>query len=270
MRVKEAPTLFLFFSPGRFSSKLLMTVCLSSALLTGFGALHAQAPQSTVPVQRVQATTSQRRATARKTVKKPVAPSIDKEKAHRLNLEAIELQSTGKLEEAAAAYRKAISLNPASGASHNNLAVVLKDLNQLEEAEKEARIALRYKSDRADYHYNLGLILHLAEKLDEALAEFRAVLKKNPSDFESLYRLAEVLTRKGEYTEAEENIKMALLLQPGEPRFHKVLAEIYMQEKKYEEALYEFKRVVDLTPSGKVELSVQQRIDFLRQALNVR
>lgn len=270
MRVKEGPTLFLFFSPGRFSSKLLMTLCLSSALLTGSGALRAQAPQTGLPAQRVQTTNSQRGAAVRKTTRKAVVPALDKEKAHQLNLEAIEFQSTGKLEEAAAAYRKAISLNPASGASHNNLAVVLKDLNQLQEAEKEARIALKYKPGRADYHYNLGLILHLCEKLDEALAEFRAVLAKNPSDFESLYRLAEVLTRKGEYTEAEENIKMALLLQPGDPRFHKVLAEIYMQEKKYEEALYEFKRVVDLTPSGKVELSVQQRIDFLRQALNVR
>lgn len=193
-----------------------------------------------------------------------------KERARALNLEAMKLQTEGKLNEAVALYKKAIELNPQGGAYHNNLAVVLKDLNRWEEAESEALIALKLKPERADYFFNLGIILNGLKRYDEAEKQFNKALEINASDVESRYRIAEILARKSMFPDAELQVKMALLLKPNEARYHQLLGDIYMQQSKQEDALVSYKKAIEYAPNGNVDGSVSSKVEYLKQVLNSR
>ncbi len=60
--------------------------------------------------------------------------SRNQELAREHNRQGIALQSQGKLHEAVAEYKLAISLNPDGAGYHNNLALALKDLDELDQA----------------------------------------------------------------------------------------------------------------------------------------
>lgn len=193
-----------------------------------------------------------------------------KDKARALNLDAIKLQSEGKLNEAVGLYKRAIELYPQAGAYHNNFAVLLKDLNRWEEAEVEARTALKLKPERADYYFNLGIILNGVKKYEEAAKQFSKAVEIDASDVESRFRLAEILQRNSKFPEAEMQLKMALLLKPNEARYHQLLGDLYMQLEKKESALVEYKKVVEFTTEGTVNGAVLSRLEYLKQALNSR
>jgi len=186
--------------------------------------------------------------------------------AKDLNLQGIDLQSRGKLSEAAEQYRKAIQLNPQGAAYHNNLALVLKDLNDLVTAEQEARIALRLRPKRPDYHYNLGIILQRLNKHEQADRAFKEAQSMSPMDPEFHFRRAQTLTKLEKIEEAEQEIKTALLLKPDEAQYHQTFGDILMKSgNRSDEALLEFRKAIELTPGGKVSPELANKIDYLKQ-----
>lgn len=189
--------------------------------------------------------------------------------AKELNIKAMQLQSAGKLQDAADTYRKAIVLNPNGPAYHNNLALTLKDLDQLDAAEKEERIALKLKPKKPDYHYNLGLILEKENKAGLAEAEFRQASAANALDGEFHYRLARVLRQQGKLDEAQSEAKQALMLKPNEAAYHQVLGDILLQSKREDEALGEYKTAAE-TGGPTISAEVKSKIDYLQQVLKTR
>jgi len=192
------------------------------------------------------------------------------EQARRINREAADLFSDGKLSEAADKYRQAIQLNPQSAGYHSNLALVLKDSNQLPAAEQEARLALKLNDKKPAYRYNLGVILQKAGKFAEAEGCFAEVVKTNALDADFRYRHAQVLFKLDRYAEAQEEMKLALLIKPNERDYHLLLGDAYYKLGKKEEALYEYQRVLDGVSEADVTPDLKTRIDYLKQVLNTR
>ncbi|MCB9466292.1 MAG: tetratricopeptide repeat protein [Candidatus Eisenbacteria bacterium] len=129
--------------------------------------------------------------------------------------QATELEETGKLEEAASAYQKALAVDgPAADVSFNlgnvlyslgrkneaiqrflqsveidpgyieawnNLATAYFETNRPEEAVRSLRKALAVDPTYADAHYNLGEVLHFLGRDDDARAHWAAYLRQDPS-----------------------------------------------------------------------------------------
>lgn len=80
----------------------------------------------------------------------------------------------GNKEQARAAYRTALDLNPGDAVAANNLALLLREHGQFHEAVKLLQTGLEYSPDTAELHYNLAVIaeLYLLD-LELALAHYR-------------------------------------------------------------------------------------------------
>jgi len=85
-----------------------------------------------------------------------------------------------KLDEAAAAYRKALELDPYLCAALINLANVHYSRDELVEAQALYERAIGLESDFFEAHFNLGNIYHDLSRFPEAQACYREALRLNP------------------------------------------------------------------------------------------
>ena len=79
------------------------------------------------------------------------------------------LQSQGRLDEAAAHYRRAIALRPDYAAAYSNLGTALRAQGRLDEAVATYERAIALQPDFPDAHYNLALLARKAGREQEAI-----------------------------------------------------------------------------------------------------
>ncbi|MFM1903395.1 MAG: O-GlcNAc transferase [Planctomycetota bacterium] len=84
------------------------------------------------------------------------------------------LDAAGRLDEAAAAYRRAVDGDPRSAVAANNLGSVLERTGHLEEAAGAFRRAVRLDPTAPVFHYNLGVVLARQGNRMDAAASFTA------------------------------------------------------------------------------------------------
>ena len=87
------------------------------------------------------------------------------------------LHMAGRLDEAASAFQKAISLRPANPQAHGNLGAAMLQRGRLDEAIAAFSQALRLAPEFADAHSNLGLAHLLRGDLDDAVSSLRRALE---------------------------------------------------------------------------------------------
>ena len=68
------------------------------------------------------------------------------------------LQELGRLEDAEASFKQAITLNPDYSAAFNNLGVTLQELGRLEDAEASFKQAITLNPDYSAAFSNLGIV----------------------------------------------------------------------------------------------------------------
>src|SRR5215475_9946062 len=90
------------------------------------------------------------------------------------------LMGQGKLDEAIAAYRRAIGIKPDYAAAYTTLGIALAEQGRLDEAIAAYRRAIGIKPDLAEAYSNLGAALSWQGKLDEAIAAFRRAIGIKP------------------------------------------------------------------------------------------
>jgi len=95
------------------------------------------------------------------------------------------LTSAGRLDEALAAYREAIRLNPAYDTAYYNMGITLSRQGRQQEAIAAYRQALHLKPDNVDAHVNLGAALAQSGELQEAIAHFKKALEIMPDLLEA-------------------------------------------------------------------------------------
>lgn len=103
------------------------------------------------------------------------APVVDRNaEAGELARQAWHAQQQGNNNGALERYRQALTLDPSSAMTANNLALLLREQGRFEEAVSILRKGLEHSPDTAQLHYNLAVIseLYLLE-LDTALRHYR-------------------------------------------------------------------------------------------------
>lgn len=108
-----------------------------------------------------------------------------------------------KMEEAAAAYRKALVIDPELVPAIVNLANIHYAHDELIEAQALYERAIGLDPACFEAHFNLGNIQHDLGRYHEALASYRAAVALNPSYPDAHFYLAVTLEKSGQSTEAK-------------------------------------------------------------------
>lgn len=175
------------------------------------------------------------------------------------------LTNQGKHDEAIAAYREAVRLDPDSAAARINLGTLLYNAaRDYPAAEAEFRAGVRLRPDDANVHFCLGSALRGQDRFAEADAAYREAIRLAPNDAGPRGNLAIVLARQGRFPEAIVASREAVRVNPNDGITRSVLGSTLFDEGKFEEGIAEFRRAVELIPGETPH--AKQAAEFLRQA----
>ncbi|HEY0708572.1 MAG TPA: tetratricopeptide repeat protein [Polyangia bacterium] len=129
--------------------------------------------------------------------------------------EALRLERAGKFDDAAAAYRRALKLDPGLGAAHTNLGRLAHGRGDVAEARASFDAALAVDPEQPEARYNLAHILCEAGEMELGAAELRRVVQLAPDFADAHYNLATALEALGGKRQAREHLERFLQLLPA-------------------------------------------------------
>ena len=166
--------------------------------------------------------------------------------------EGKQLLEEEKLEEAIAAYRHAIELNPDHSWSHHNLGEALAKLGQFEEAIAAFRRSIELKPDFSWSYHHLGDALAQQLQPEEAAAAFGKAIELNPQHFGSYCGLGQNLVKLGRLDEAIVAYEQAIKLNPDADWIHYSLGEVLQQRTQLdlEGAIASYCKAIEINPDN--------------------
>ncbi|CBN55133.1 MULTISPECIES: tetratricopeptide repeat protein [Kamptonema] len=163
-----------------------------------------------------------------------------------------QLQEEGKLEDAIAAYCRAIELNPDISWYHHHLGEALSKLGRCDEASIAFRHAIELKPDFAWSYHHLGDALAQQQEWEESIAAFRKAIELNPEHFGSYVGLGNSLAKLGQLDEAIAAYRRASELNPDAEWIHYALAKALQQRTHSDvvEAIASYRQMIELNPDN--------------------
>jgi tetratricopeptide (TPR) repeat protein len=138
------------------------------------------------------------------------------------------LADLGRNEEALAAYRRALELDPQLAVAHYNLGLAQLALGQGDEAMGSFRQALALQPDYPEAHTNLGVVLAGRGELEEALEHYREAVALRPGDGGTHFNLGQGLLMAGQVEEGLGELRKGVELEPANPSGHMLLGQTLM------------------------------------------
>lgn len=138
-----------------------------------------------------------------------------------------------QVDEALRAYEAALAADPSYATAHSNFGNALISLpGRLDDAIAHLQTALRLRPVYPEAHFNLGLAyLRRPDGAPLALAEFEAALRDDPDSADAHYQRATLLLREpARRNEAIAGFETALRLRPAFPQAHHNLATALAQD----------------------------------------
>jgi len=160
----------------------------------------------------------------------------------------IALAAESKLDQAIAAFRKSIELNPRSAADHTNLGVVLRTKRMTDEAIAAHRKAIELDPNHATAHNNLGNALRDRGDHHAAIAAFQKAIALNPTYAKALTNLGNALSQIGQLEQAALAHADAIKLAPLLAEAHHNLGVVLTEQHKLEAAIAALRRAIELKP----------------------
>jgi serine/threonine-protein kinase len=157
------------------------------------------------------------------------------------------LHQQGSLDEAVAAFRKAIQ-HQSDFQAHRYLAMALYEQGQTEPAIAEYREAFRLNpADQQTVHW-LGYLLLNQGKLDEAREAYIQAIRFHPDDVQTRINLGWVLAQTGRFDEAISQLRAAVRFKPDVSEYRLLLGRILQERGKSGEAIVEYRKAIELKP----------------------
>lgn len=164
-----------------------------------------------------------------------------------LNLLGMCQQGQGKLREAAASFRKILSLDPSIAELHFNLGAIHTQLNDVKAAMASYRKALQLKPGLSVAHFNLGTLLQQQNQLADAAKHYQQTVQQQPNFFEAWANWGTVLQLRGDLQAAEQCYRKALTLN-NDARGHFNLGTTLYGQGEHEAAILAFREALHLDP----------------------
>lgn len=189
----------------------------------------------------------------------------------------------GLVEDAIAAFQRALELDPKMQVAQRNLEIAYEDSGYYDRRIAELKSRLKAQPDDRDAHWELGRTYASLGQYDAAVDEFEALVARHPRDVAVLLQLGlaeknrgnleaatewlrrareldqdssvvhqylgEVLYNRGLNTDACEALERAVALNPENADAHYQLAFVYGDVGRHEEARAATKRAIQLNPT---------------------
>lgn len=124
------------------------------------------------------------------------------------------LKDLGRLDEAVANYGKAIQLKPDFAGAYYGRGNALKDLGQLEEAIQNYDKAIQLKPDFAEAYSNRGAALNVLSRVDEAVVSCDRAIQLKPDSAEAHFNRGIALKELGRFRLAMASCQKAVSINP--------------------------------------------------------
>jgi tetratricopeptide (TPR) repeat protein len=128
---------------------------------------------------------------------------------------ALDNGDPARADEAAAAYRRALELDPYLVPAVINLANIHYGRDEIAEAQALYERAIAIEADVFEAHFNLGNIFHDLGRYPEAQGCYRAALRLNPAFADGHFYLAVTLEKNGQSQEARPHWRAYQQLAPN-------------------------------------------------------
>jgi len=112
----------------------------------------------------------------------PVALAENKIELRRLVQQAVQLRQQARLDEAVAALRQAMKMDPENADLHREMGITFLLSKEWKRARVEMVEAIRHDQTDADAHNGLGYALEKLGDIDGALKEYRTATRLEPDD----------------------------------------------------------------------------------------
>jgi tetratricopeptide (TPR) repeat protein len=192
------------------------------------------------------------------------ALSIRSDYAPAYNNLGVVLLAQGRPAEAVAAYEHAHTLMPAYPDPEYNLGNALLRVGKTAEAIDHFKKALTLAPGSADVYNNLGIALASTDRLDEAIDAFETALRFDADSFQAHRNLGVVLIDRQRFPEAIGQLHAAIARMPGSWEAHNSLGIALGATGRFDEAIVEFEEALRLEPDSD---EAQRNLDLARQAM---
>lgn len=160
----------------------------------------------------------------------------------------------GFYDAAAAAFQKALELNPNRQGAHASLGVNLMRTGRLEEAKEALLKELQLTPNDAEACYVLGGVLAQLRQREEAVKYYRRALEINPKFELAHIQLGILLVQSGSPKEAKTHLAEAVRLNPDHVVARYNLATILLGEGSPREAAVQYRLILDREPNHVLSL----------------
>jgi len=157
-------------------------------------------------------------------------------------------QAKGQIDEAIASYERALQISPDFPEIHYNLANALLAKQQPDQAAEHFRVAAQALPGAADVHNNLGSALIEQGKFEEAVSEFQKAAQFDPKSAKVQRNLGNALASAGRPIEGLEHLLEATRLDPRDTSAHYDFGSLLLEGERLPEAIQEFRTAIALKP----------------------
>lgn len=159
------------------------------------------------------------------------------------------LAGSGKFEDAARCFARAVELAPANPEGHNNLGIALREMRRFDEAISAFGRAIAIRPDYAEAYYNLGNALRDYQKREDAVAAYRRAIELRPGLIEAWNNQANVLGDLRRFDEATAIYRKVIDMRPGFAKAHNNLGGMLREQGRFDQALAALDHAIRLEPA---------------------
>jgi tetratricopeptide (TPR) repeat protein len=154
----------------------------------------------------------------------------------------------GRLNEAAACYRRTLELKPDYADALNNIGFLLTSQARYGEAIQYFEAALKARPDAVEARNNIGRVLCMAGRTDEGIAQYRLALKSKPDHVGVLNNLGNVLAQRRQFREAIPCYEASLRADPDQSVAQYGLGHALDSIGERDKAIEHYRSAVQLSP----------------------
>jgi tetratricopeptide (TPR) repeat protein len=173
---------------------------------------------------------------------------LDAHQPDALNLLGLIAATRGQREEALGLFAEALKVNPNAATYYFNRANVFAEMQRYEDAIADYKKSIVLRSEYSDARLNLGALQHKSKDLQGAIQTFRDMVSHCPNDARGYFNLGRCLNEAKTYDDAEAALHRALKLDPENPDVLLTLAKVNADQWRFEAAISLAKRALARRP----------------------
>lgn len=156
----------------------------------------------------------------------------------------------GHLDQAEAAYCKALELRPGEADAHNLLCALYQQRGDIPNALEHGRAAVAANDGAADFWNTYAAALRRAGRNDEAAEAFGMAIARNPDHLDARLNLAGIFAERGEYGPAADAYRAVIAKAPNALRAHINLGHVLRMGGDHDGAIAAWREATRVAPAA--------------------